>query len=1184
RAVKPLREGVQGRGEGETRRRREVAHPPSRPLLYTTSISRHELTIKQVALEQAKAPAPLFSAAKLIAALSSLEEKAKACQLPTFSATLNEGKGYMQHPSLGKMVLRALGPKEDEAVAKKFAAMANHVFPPTPRPAYGRASDVEKRSNPAEELAPAPQIVVDQLKEIMNNAKTVLDTTIGRIGERFDSFVSHPVVNAARVFDMSNWPDYDDDDDTEDFGAVQIGAIYHHYKQVLDAKGFSFQDALMEWTELHILVNRRYPRRNKAFSALWPSVIKTQQESAFTKQESARFANIFMITGLLLAFPVNSAKCEMAFSLMNTVKTDWRNKLTSISLTSLMKINLLDGGVIFFGERRELCRRGTILPRKEFATERFFASNRAERVARDIWGFPRLKDGKSQQVPPRLSTRVCSRSHPGCQRGSAAGPIQAVNEGQAAGPTQAVNEGQAAGPTQAVNEGQAAGPTQAVNEGLQQVPPRLSTRVCSRSHPGCQRGSAAGPTQAVNEGQTAGPTQAVNEGQAAGPTQAVNEGLQQVPPRLSTRVRQQVPPMLPTRKGTGFPRKDIRRVAGEREAESWKEGDLPKARNPTTMEMMEQKCSTWYRRKNLSKDCLKYINGGEEGALVAAFGRLGHVEATHPLAPLVHMIVDLWLRLEHLPVERLDLHKETHVEDNTVAGCETHFDGPFGQRWTAVTIGHKPHGLTDCKMDLIHTDNGSLHSTVIREYLINCTACNETHVRMGMAQHMDICGEVLIECRGCGNTAKRSELDQFEAGLSTLWQTGKLSTTQKTTLDRYTAKQARTAADPQRNKKQLIDKLCLRDRSGEDQQAVQKHESTCCHRLEDCLCGMKIKRGSRDQHSSTICPSQPIPCPLGCQSQVKRGTAVLHSSQACPRLVRLCRMPGCNFQGGQEVNTEHLAEAAAEYVTEVGYRPLYPYPQGVSAVDIEPLSEEPIMDMGRTWVREDLLNTTGEEKVLEARAIQRLMDIGKNKGYTRLSPRVKIIFQQYRYEVSNFHRRNRVYRAISGLLTYGLRRGPPGTYYNYNEDLLDVVRDTYPSGDDVNWMLTNQDNRTTKEVGVEDLFDGGGLVEMFYRRSHQHKWKYNKNRMFRTDQQGKLVRPTGRPKLLLPVFEKREVNVGNLLDQKLPKWQWAKLKALPLLGAIRDATCHDMPYYCMASPPSPYTSTTDHMEPQTPTL
>ncbi|KAI8487331.1 hypothetical protein Bbelb_351290 [Branchiostoma belcheri] len=51
----------------------------------------------------------------------------------------------------------------------------------------------------------------------------------------------------------------------------------------------------------------------------------------------------------------------------------------------------------------------------------------------------------------------------------------------------------------------------------------------------------------------------------------------------------------------------------------------------------------------------------------------------------------------------------------------------------------------------------------------------------------------------------------------------------------------------------------------------------------------------------------------------------------------------------------------------------------------------------------------------------------------------------------------------------GLRRGPPGTYYIDDQDLLDIVRDTYPSGEDVNWMLTNQDNRLTKEVGVEDF-------------------------------------------------------------------------------------------------------------------
>ncbi|KAI8516374.1 hypothetical protein Bbelb_049550 [Branchiostoma belcheri] len=67
-------------------------------------------------------------AAKLIAALSSLEEKAKACQhkdLPTFSAVLNEAKGYMYAASF----VRQDGKEAyDEAVANKFAAVASHAY------------------------------------------------------------------------------------------------------------------------------------------------------------------------------------------------------------------------------------------------------------------------------------------------------------------------------------------------------------------------------------------------------------------------------------------------------------------------------------------------------------------------------------------------------------------------------------------------------------------------------------------------------------------------------------------------------------------------------------------------------------------------------------------------------------------------------------------------------------------------------------------------------------------------------------------------------------------------------------------------------------------------------------------------------------------------------------------------
>ncbi|CAH1276444.1 Hypp9397 [Branchiostoma lanceolatum] len=90
-------------------------------------------------VEQARVSPPMFSAARLLSSLAFLEEKARELnhtELPTFRATLYDAKAYAQHPSLGKMVLRPLGPKEDEDVAKKLRPFINirrhsrGMFPP----------------------------------------------------------------------------------------------------------------------------------------------------------------------------------------------------------------------------------------------------------------------------------------------------------------------------------------------------------------------------------------------------------------------------------------------------------------------------------------------------------------------------------------------------------------------------------------------------------------------------------------------------------------------------------------------------------------------------------------------------------------------------------------------------------------------------------------------------------------------------------------------------------------------------------------------------------------------------------------------------------------------------------------------------------------------------------------------
>eukprot|EP00058_Branchiostoma_floridae_P022055 XP_002607545.1 hypothetical protein BRAFLDRAFT_106494 [Branchiostoma floridae] len=61
---------------------------------------------------------------------------------------------------------------------------------------------------------------------------------------------------------------------------------------------------------------------------------------------------------------------------------------------------------------------------------------------------------------------------------------------------------------------------------------------------------------------------------------------------------------------------------------------------------------------------------------------------------------------------------------------------------------------------------------------------------------------------------------------------------------------------------------------------------------------------------------------------------------------------------------------------------------------------------------------TAHELGLEANAVTLIRSIGEGLGYHRLSSRVVTsAFRQYRLVLTNFERRNRVYRALSGILT-----------------------------------------------------------------------------------------------------------------------------------------------------------------------
>jgi hypothetical protein len=57
-------------------------------------------------------------------------------------------------------------------------------------------------------------------------------------------------------------------------------------------------------------------------------------------QQVGGVSNVLKVISLAQSIPAHSADCERGFSLMKQIKSDWRSRLTSQRLTSLMMIKL----------------------------------------------------------------------------------------------------------------------------------------------------------------------------------------------------------------------------------------------------------------------------------------------------------------------------------------------------------------------------------------------------------------------------------------------------------------------------------------------------------------------------------------------------------------------------------------------------------------------------------------------------------------------------------------------------------------------------------------------------------------------------------------------------------------------------------------------------------------------------
>ncbi|XP_070580174.1 uncharacterized protein [Ptychodera flava] len=103
--------------------------------------------------------------------------------------------------------------------------------------------------------------------------------------------------------------------------------LSEHWRDVLTRQGVDCTLVLCEWNLLKQLLYSN----DDIYSITW------QQINAKYRQ---RTPNILDLIDLVLSLPASSAECERGFSVMKLTKTDYRNRLSSKTMTEIMRIKL----------------------------------------------------------------------------------------------------------------------------------------------------------------------------------------------------------------------------------------------------------------------------------------------------------------------------------------------------------------------------------------------------------------------------------------------------------------------------------------------------------------------------------------------------------------------------------------------------------------------------------------------------------------------------------------------------------------------------------------------------------------------------------------------------------------------------------------------------------------------------
>ena len=186
-------------------------------------------------------------------------------------------------------------------------------------------------------------------EKITKAAEQVINNSINKIDERFNSLVNNRVVQAAKIINPQNWPE--DPESLEDYGDEEIECLYTAFQKPLQTRQVENVDICkVHWNDFKQYISRR--RKNEKSDKHKPATSSAKVKSTAESYHDMwtdilsneglckRFQKFLPVVKIVLVLPVHTANVERGFSQMNMIMNDKRNCLTTESLRSLLTVKL----------------------------------------------------------------------------------------------------------------------------------------------------------------------------------------------------------------------------------------------------------------------------------------------------------------------------------------------------------------------------------------------------------------------------------------------------------------------------------------------------------------------------------------------------------------------------------------------------------------------------------------------------------------------------------------------------------------------------------------------------------------------------------------------------------------------------------------------------------------------------